>query len=90
MQKGLGKRVFIKKVVTKIEPLPANSFVTDTKQLEGGEKIDYIIKYIGAGVDNQFLAIGQRVFLGMYTQEPQNVDGEKLLIVKEDDIIAIL
>lgn len=90
MKKGLGKRIFIDKVVTELNQEPAGAFISSTRQLANKQKVDYVIKYIGSGIENKDFEVGQRVYLGAYTPELQDVDGEKLLIVKEDDVIAIL
>lgn len=90
MQKGLGKRIFIEKVVTELNQAPIGSFVSSTRELAKKQKVDYIIKYLGSGVENKDFKVGQKVYLGAYTPELQDIEGEKLLIVKEDDVIAIL
>ena len=90
MKRALGKRIFIEKRITELEQEPVNTFLSSTRELAKKQKIDYIIRYVGAGVENQDFEEGQRVYLGAHVPELQDVDGEKLLILKEDDVIAIL
>ena len=82
MQKGLGKRIFIEKVVTELNQASVGSFVSSTRELAKKQKVDYIIKYLGSGVENKDFKVGQKVYLGAYTPELQDIEGEKLLIVK--------
>jgi co-chaperonin GroES (HSP10) len=91
MKAGLGKRVFVTKIVTDVEVESLGSFITSTTQISAQKKVDFIVSYLGSGVaESDNIKVGDRVFLGMYTQEPMNIGGEMLLVVKIDDIIAIL
>ena len=60
---------------------PAEGKVTavgDGKTLENGEKQALIVK------------VGDRVLFGKYAGTEINIDGEEQLIMREDDIIAIV
>jgi co-chaperonin GroES (HSP10) len=82
----LGKRLFITLEPVK-EEIPTTGVTYSTAPVIKKPTIG-IIEKRGGLVDKKF-NVGDRVFIGEYYPDPQDVDGELVIIIDEDKIIAL-
>lgn len=82
----LGKRMFI--TLEKAKEEAPTSGITYTTVIVKKKPGIGVIEKVGNLVDPKF-KIGDRVFIGEFYPDPQDVDGELVVIIDEDKIIAL-
>lgn len=81
--KVLGKRILIRP--TPLETVSLGGLhlpQTDDRPIKG--------KVLSLGAEVEGLTVGNQVMYGKYAGQEIEVDGEKLLIMREEDVMAVL